>query len=330
MRSVHRQNIEICSGKAKGYIMAKKKSKLQFRYYEMGANSQVLALLGEEWRRPYGEDIGTLHFHNYMEIGICHEGYGTCVLCDSVKIFEEGCISIVPPKYPHTMNTIPGTTAFWEWLYLDVESILQDMKNSSFKKLDTEYLLDKLYDSAHFFYREEYLCISNIILEIRRECDGKAYMYQEKLKALLQSLVVELLRIHNVENEMTKKNARSFLIDPALGYVKKHYNEDIRIKDLADVCNISESHFRGIFQKCMNMMPSDYVNAIRIREASKILLRSSVTMEEVAYRVGYTNVSTFNRNFKKITGMTPYQWKRSSDNYVGQVLDYKISAVKGW
>ena len=155
-------------------------------------------------------------------------------------------------------------------------------------------------------------------------------MYQEKLKALLQSLVVELLRIHNVENEMTKKNARSFLIDPALGYVKKHYNEDIRIKDLADVCNISESHFRGIFQKCMNMMPSDYVNAIRIREASKILLRSSVTMEEVAYRVGYTNVSTFNRNFKKITGMTPYQWKRSSDNYVGQVLDYKISAVKGW
>lgn len=310
--------------------MAKKKPKLQFRYYEMGANDQVMALLGEEWRRSYGEDVDELHFHNYMEIGICYEGHGKSVLCDCVKNFEEGCIVIVPPNYPHTNNTDPGTTAFWEWMYLDMENILQDMKNLSFNKLDTEDILDILYDSALFFHQEEHQNISNIILEIRRECDKKEYMYQEKLRGLLHSFVVELLRIHNVENKMLKKNTRSFQIAPALTYVKKHYSEDIRIKDLANVCNISESHFRGIFQKCMDMMPNDYVNVIRIREASKILLKSYASMQEVAYRVGYGNVSTFNRNFKKFIGMTPYQWKRSPDNYVGQMLDYKISTFKGW
>ena len=78
------------------------------------------------------------------------------------------------------------------------------------------------------------------------------------------------------------------------------------------------------------MTPNDYVNVARIHEAGRLLLKSHATMEEIAYRVGYGNVSTFNRNFKKMLGMTPYQWKRSPDNYAGQMLNFKISALKGW
>ena len=310
--------------------MAKKKPKLQFRYYEMGANEQVLALLGEDWRRPYGNDISDLHFHNYMEIGICYEGEGECVLKDSVNNFERGCMTIVPPNYPHNTITIPGTKAYWEWMYFDLDSVIQEMKELSFSKLNTEYLLSALYESALFFHQEEHQKISSTILEIREECDRKAYMYKEKLKGLLQSFVVELLRIHNVQGEMERKSPRSFQIAPALSYAKQHHNEEIRIRDLARVCNISESHFRRIFQECMNMTPNDYVNVVRIHEASRLLLKSHATMEEVAYRVGYGNVSTFNRNFKRMLGMTPYQWKRSPDNYAGQMLDFKISALKGW
>lgn len=215
-------------------------------------------------------------------------------------------------------------------MYFDIESILQDMKNLSKNNLDTEYMMNILYRSPFFFHQSEHQKISNIILEIRRECDRKAYMCHEMIRGLLQSFVVELIRMHDIKDKISRKSARSFQIAPALNYVKNHYNETIRIKDLADVCNISESHFRGIFQECMNMIPNDYVNLIRVREASKILLNSYATMEEVAYRVGYGNVSSLNRNFKKIIGMTPYQWKQSQDNYTGQMLDYKISALKGW
>lgn len=310
--------------------MAKKKPKLQFRYYEMGPHDQVLALLGEEWRRPYGNDITDLHFHNYMEIGICYEGHGESVLRDSVRTFEGGCITIIPPNYPHTNMTDSGTTAFWEWMYFDIDSVLQDMKEMSFSKLDTDHIRNALYDSALFFYQYEQVQISNTIMEIREECDRKAFMYREKLRGLLQSFVVELLRTHNIQEDMPRKSPRSFQIAPALSYVKEHYNEEIRIRDLARVCNISESHFRRIFQECMNMTPNDHVNVVRIQEASRLLLKSHATMEEVAYRVGYGNVSTFNRNFKQMLGMTPYQWKRSPENYAGQMLDFKISALKGW
>ncbi len=78
------------------------------------------------------------------------------------------------------------------------------------------------------------------------------------------------------------------------------------------------------------MTPNDHVNVVRIQEASRLLLKSHATMGEIAYRVGYGNVSTFNRNFKRMLGMTPYQWKKSPDNYAGQMLNFMISALKGW
>lgn len=81
--------------------MTKRKPKLQYRYYEMEPNSQVLALLGDEWKRPYGQGIEGLHFHNFMEIGICYEGHGTCILRDQEYVFEGGYFSL----YRRTIRT---------------------------------------------------------------------------------------------------------------------------------------------------------------------------------------------------------------------------------
>ncbi len=211
-----------------------------------------------------------------------------------------------------------------------MDSVLQDMKNISYSKLDTESITSALNGSALFFQQDEHREISSTILEIRDECGQRAYMYREKLRGLLQSFTVELLRIHNVQEELPRKSPRNFQIAPALAYAKDHYHEEIRVRDLARACNMSESHFRRIFQECMNMPPNDLINVVRIREAGKLLLKSHISMEEVAYRVGYTNVSTFNRNFKRMMGITPYQWKKSPDNYAGRMLDFRISTLKGW
>ena len=311
--------------------MMKKKAKMQFRFYEMGPNTQVLALLGEDWIRPYGQDIVDLHFHNYMELGICYDGHGECTLRDKNCPFQKGSILVIPPNYPHNNTTDKGTVAYWEWMYFDMDNVIKDMNEMSHNKLDTEKLLNMIYSGPLFYQKEEYQTLSNIIMEIREENYRKEYMYHEKVRGLLQSFTVELIRIHNVNSKMSRKNPRNIQIVPALNYVKAHYNdENIRIQDLADVCNISESHFRRIFQECMNMTPNDYVNVIRIHEACNLLLKKHATMDEIAYRVGYGNVSTFNRNFKRIIGMSPYQWKKSPENYAGQMMNFNISALKGW
>ena len=60
--------------------MAKKKKRMEYRYYEIPADTYVLPLLGKGWEQEYGVGIrDMLHFHNYMEIGYCYHGDGELI-----------------------------------------------------------------------------------------------------------------------------------------------------------------------------------------------------------------------------------------------------------
>lgn len=55
---------------------SRKKPTVQLRYYELPEREPVLALMGPEWMRVYGNEPENLHFHNLMEIGVCRWGKG--------------------------------------------------------------------------------------------------------------------------------------------------------------------------------------------------------------------------------------------------------------
>ena len=116
----------------------------------------------------------------------------------------------------------------------------------------------------------------------------------------------------------------------ALDYITKQYMEEIRMETLAACCNLSETHFRRLFVEYMNMTPVEYINLVRIQQACELMKKTHYSMEELAVKVGYTTVSTFNRNFRKIIGTSPYQYKKNSNSFEGKLLNLKVSAKKGW
>ena len=61
------------------------------------------------------------------------------------------------------------------------------------------------------------------------------------------------------------------------------------------------------------------------------LIKSTMySMEDIAMKVGYLQMSTFNRNFKKIVGESPYKWKRNHSNFESKLLKASVSTKKGW
>jgi len=58
--------------------------------------------------------------------------------------------------------------------------------------------------------------------------------------------------------------------------------------------------------------------------------KTSKSMEEVSAEAGFASISAFNRNFRKILDTSPYQWKKSVENYEEKLQHYRISAQKGW
>ena len=116
----------------------------------------------------------------------------------------------------------------------------------------------------------------------------------------------------------------------ALEYVDRDYAESIRVADMASKCNMSETHFRRVFEDAINMSPMDYLNLVRIQKACMIMNKTDHSMEVVAAECGFSTFSTFNRNFRKFLNTSPYQWKKNKENYVNKLLDYNINALKGW
>lgn len=301
------------------------KIKVEYRYYEIPEKDLVLALLGEEWVRSYGLDY--LHFHNYMEVGICRYGEGEVLIEEQSYPFKDTQATVIPPNVPHEANS-KGEVAFWEWLYIDVAAVLEDMFPND--ALLARQIKQEVYKSSFFIEQGAYPALMAILNGIMDEMRGKRYMYRESIKGYLRAFIVELLRMNKYEKDLKRTGQDTLLIAAAIDYVEEHYREEIKIGEMAAACSMSESYFRKLFWEYMGIKPLDYLNVYRVWKACDLMGKSDRSMETIAFAVGFKNESTFTRNFKKVLDMTPYQWKRSAENNEGKMKELRMTAQKGW
>ena len=142
-------------------------------------------------------------------------------------------------------------------------------------------------------------------------------------------LVIEIIR--KLQNsDLPERGAVTVDIFPAIDYIKKNYASPIHVIDLARSCGMSESYFRKIFKKYMNMKPMDYVNFVRIQRGCALLRETDLTVAMVSDSVGFESVSTFIRNFERVVGCTPNKWKTDEEYAKNKFMNYNVTALKGW
>ncbi|MEK5030266.1 AraC family transcriptional regulator [Paenibacillus sp. FSL R7-0302] len=92
-------------------------------------------------------------------------------------------------------------------------------------------------------------------------------------------------------------------------YLKQHYREEIVFEDMAKQIGISYSYMRKLVYEQTGSSMIDFVNQLRIEQAKELLLDSGLTIKQIAAEVGYANVQSFNRFFRKYEGMPPSGYK---------------------
>ena len=308
----------------------KKRTKMEFRYYQMPPGSPLQALLGEKWTQEYGRDIDYLHFHNYMEIGYCYSGDGTLTLGEEDLRFHGNQFSIIPKNYPHTTNSDPGKESSWEYLFVDVEGFLHRVYYDNPNQ--AEFLIQRINSRASFLNVEEYPEMAKIIRRILDTMRNTEEFYLEEVKGVLLELLVNVARINRKEEEKewSEGSELTTVITKTLDYISTHYMEPLRVKELADQVHISETHFRRIFSYYMKMSPLEYINFVRIHVACDHLEKTDESIADIAHKCGFMTSSTFNRNFKQVMGVTPMEWRKRPENYERQLLNFDIHSEEGW
>ncbi len=314
-------------------VAARKKQEIEFRYYEVPEGEQVLALLGENWRRVYGDDVNSLHFHNLLEIGFCLEGTGHLVLDERTVSYAPGSLTVIPQNFPHVTNSRMSSLSYWEYLFLDPEAILTTVYPQD--DIFVHKLLDRINHDAVCLDAGKNEELAALVRMAMEECRNRKSYSVEVLRGILLSILIMVAR-NDIEpgggvkpEKHLHRGGLEQIID-ALDYINKHYMEEIRVAELARKCSLSETHFRRVFVEYMGMTPAEYLTLVRIQNSCELIKKSRYSMEEVARRVGYPTVSTFNRNFRRIVGTSPYQYKKNRENYEGKLLNFNVSAKKGW
>lgn len=99
-------------------------------------------------------------------------------------------------------------------------------------------------------------------------------------------------------------------IKKALDYLTVNYKENITIKELAEISNLSESRFFTVFKNETGMTPIEYKKRIAARNAEKMLITTDYSIEEISEKLGFNSTSYFRRTFRQFTGKSPREYKK--------------------
>lgn len=136
-------------------------------------------------------------------------------------------------------------------------------------------------------------CYSPIVPNI---CMAKSHFYE----------IMSLL----CESSQKKRFGKYDVISVGIRYLESHDNPEVCIRDLADMCNVSECYFRRLFKEFSGMTPVEYITRNKIKKAKNYLKYENISVGNIAQLLGFSDASYFTKQFKNATGITPAQYRK--------------------
>lgn len=100
-------------------------------------------------------------------------------------------------------------------------------------------------------------------------------------------------------------------IAQSMQFIAAHLFEDLSVERVAGAVNLSPSHFSRLFRSSTGFSPHEYIVLHRIDEAKALLHNTSLSVKEIAYRVGYHSEVNFIASFTEKTGVSPASFRRN-------------------
>lgn len=99
-------------------------------------------------------------------------------------------------------------------------------------------------------------------------------------------------------------------VERVIRAMHEHLGEPITIDDMARTAMFSKFHFSRMFQRVTGISPGRFLSAMRLQEAKKLLLSTSLTVAEISHQVGYNSIGTFSSRFRSSVGVSPTEYRQ--------------------
>ncbi|MBC8011869.1 MAG: helix-turn-helix domain-containing protein, partial [Burkholderiales bacterium] len=263
----------------------------------------------EVWPDYHKDDapIRTLHVHDCLEIGYCHEGSGLWVIGEKLFNHQAGDVTFINHTEVHFAQSAAGTESVWTWILLDPVRLVP---TAAMELMDPTPLAGV--DFRNLFSEREHPALVAAVRRLIAEHREKGEHWREAVRALVSEIMILVRRTAAGKAEASPRSEYDRLA-PALQMMARDYGEALHVDALARRCGLSEPHFRRLFVATMGRAPIDYLNNLRLHMAAALLRTSSRSVLEVSLAAGFGTMSSFNRLFRRKFERSPREWRKGGE-----------------
>ncbi len=250
------------------------------------------------------------HYHDCYELYYLYSGERYYFIQDKTYHVTGGSFVLIPPNEIHRTGNL-GNFGYDRMLIHFSRELLEDYlaiepSINPYKNLEEDIHLISLNPQEQNF-------VETLLQIMELEYNQNRFRETAYIKLTLLQLLLFLNNCKPSEQDsaLTEINNTQKTMFEILGYINNSYFEEISLETISARYYLSTYYFSRTFKEVTGFHFVDYLNNVRIKEAKKLLLNSSLSVNEIASAVGFNSNTHFGRVFKQITGCSPSAYKKN-------------------
>ena len=266
------------------------------------------------------------HFHNFYEVYYLLGGSRYYFIKDNTYYVKAGDLVLVDKRELH--RTLETMEKFHYRVLMNVYDHMIPDRSGHFKELLSELFQEGSLILSFKGEDKEYMddLVGRMYQEIRQKETG----YELQVRNYVLQILIFAARNRvawrkKAEDSLRKANKRIFEI---LNYIKTHYAENLSLESVAQEFFISKFYLSHAFKEVTGFTFVEYLSNIRIKEAQRLLYKTSYPVAQIAEMVGFGTMTHFGRVFRKISGESPLNYRKTERQYEDRERALNITLKK--
>lgn len=259
----------------------------------------------------YPHDLAKWHYHPEYELHLIQHTSGKMFIGDHVGSFAPGSLVLTGPNLPHNWvsDIAPGE-------YVRNRDMLVQFKDSFVRDAIATWPefkeIEPLLNDARYgieFHGDAALVGANVLRQIGQVTAMRRLLL---LFELLYELAIspERRTLSSRDYSDAPDSAAADTIKQVIGFLMKNIAKDVHMSDAARYFGMSEPAFSRFFKRNTGHGFVHYLNRMRVNRACELLTGTDRPVTDVCFETGFNNLSNFNRQFRKLCGLPPSEYRR--------------------
>lgn len=251
------------------------------------------------------DDLTNLHWHDFYEFFLIQKGSIHHFINEKKYLVHENELCFIKPDDRHRFQktteceraiminiafTSPLFSAVMEFLFEERDLYHFDFDNTPVAT-DT-FLRTAFKKLAAFLYQKQ---------------SAAAFEDTAVLKSFLSTILLQIPH----KQEFQQQSIPNWLVS-AKKEMEKRENYELGLRQFIHISGKTQEHLTRSMRKFYDVSPTEYINKLRLHQAAYLLQSTTRNVTEIIFKIGFNNIPHFNKNFKKMYGVSPRKYRKQS------------------